>query len=252
MGPAARHGDRISTAARLTADAMLALAALLAVAATASAQRRAEPPVPAFTAGAFRGGPVDNPLFPLRPGMVWVLAVNEGGRPALDSITVTRETRLVAGVTAVVVHDRVLRGGVVAEDTYDWYAQDTSGTVWYLGEDTREFRNGRVASTSGSWEADVAGARAGILMMAHPKVGDAYRQEYRPGVAEDMGRVLSVDDTVTVPAGHFIHCVTTEDWSPLEPAVRERKTYCPGIGVVREMTVAGGRERSELLSVRRP
>jgi hypothetical protein len=101
----------------------------------------------------------------------------------------------------VVVRDRVVRGGTVLEDTDDWYAQDTLGAVWYLGEDTREFRGGRVVSTEGSWQAGVAGARAGVMMPAHPAVGESYRQEHRRGVAEDMGRVWSVDDTVTVPAG---------------------------------------------------
>jgi hypothetical protein len=246
--PAVR-GGRVASA---PAIALLVLATLALVAAPAGAQRPGEPPVPPFSAGAFRGGPVDNPLFPLRAGTVWVLSLDEGGRAALDSITVTADTRRVAGVTAVVVHDRVVRGGAVVEDTRDWYAQDTLGTVWYLGEDTREFHPGRPASTGGSWEAGVAGARAGILMLAHPAVGVAYRQEYRRGVAEDMGRVLSVGDTITVPAGHFTGCVTTEDWSPLEPAVREHKTYCPGVGVVRELTVSGGRERSELIAFRRP
>jgi hypothetical protein len=97
----------------------------------------------------------------------------------------------------------------------------------------------------------VAGARAGIIMPAQPRVGDSYRQEYRRGIAEDMGRVVSLGDTITVPAGHFTGCVTTEDWSPLEPAVREHKVYCPGVGVVRGTTSAGGRERSELVSVLR-
>lgn len=246
MDPGARSLSRCVPAAAL------AVAALALVPAVALAQQRAQPPVLTLSPGAFRGGPVDNPLFPLAPGTVWVLRVHEGGTESVDSITVTSETKRIAGVTAVVVHDRVVRGGAVVEDTYDWYAQDTLGTVWYLGEDTRAYRGGRVVSTEGSWEAGVAGARAGWIMMAHPAVGAAYRQEYRRGVAEDLGRVLSVDDTVTVPAGRFAHCVTTEDWSPLEPAVREHKTYCPGVGVVRELTVAGGRERSELVAIRWP
>jgi hypothetical protein len=226
--------------------------ALLLVILARQAQSQSVPPVPPFDSLAFRGGMVDNPLFPLRPGTVFVFEVKDDGRILADTIRVLRETKRVAGVTATIVHDRVSRAGVVVEDTYDWYAQNTSGTVWYLGEDTREYRDGKVVSTSGSWQAGVGGARAGIVMRAKPKVGDTYRQEYRKGVAEDMGRVVRVDDTLTVRAGRFAHCVSTDDWSPLEPKVKERKTYCRGVGLVREFLVSGGSERSELITVTRP
>jgi hypothetical protein len=154
-------------------------------------------------------------------------------------------------VQAVVVQDRVRRDGKIVEDTDDWYAQDTAGTVWYMGEATISYE-GKMPSLSGSWQHGVAGARAGIIMHARPVVGVAYRQEYRKGVAEDMGRVVSVDDTVSVPAGRYSGCITTEDWSPLEPEVLERKTYCRGIGVVREITTKGGSEVVELVVMRRP
>ena len=226
--------------------------ALLLVILAGNAQGQSVPPVLRFDSLAFRGGMVDNPLFPLRPGTVFVFEVKDDGRILTDTIRVLRETKRVAGVTATIVHDRVSRAGAVVEDTFDWYAQDTSGTVWYLGEDTREYRDGKVVSTGGSWQAGIGGARAGIVMRAKPKVGDSYRQEYRKGVAEDMGRVVSVDDTLTVRAGRFAQCVSTDDWSPLEPKVKERKTYCPGVGLVREFLLSGGSERSELVTVIRP
>ena len=224
----------------------------LLVATAAQAQRPAVPPVLRFDSLAFRGGPVDNPLFPLIPGTTFVLEVKDDGRIFADTIRVLHETKRIAGVIATIVHDRVSRAGVVVEDTYEWYAQDTSGTVWYLGEDTKEYRAGKVAGTGGSWQAGVAGARAGIIMPARATVGDTYRQEYRKGVAEDMGRVVSVTDSVSVRAGRFTGCVSTDDWSPLEPKVKERKTYCPGVGLVREYVVTGGSERSELVMVIRP
>lgn len=229
-------------------------ASLLAVVvvATANAQTGNLPPVLRFDSLAFRGGPVDNPLFPLRAGTIYVFEIKEDGATFVDTVRVLRETKRVAGVTATVVHDRVSRGGAIVEDTYDWYAQDTSGTVWYLGEDTKEYRGGKIVNTHGSWQAGVDGARAGIIMRAKPRVGDAYRQEYRKGVAEDAGRVVSVSDSLTVRAGRFTSCVTTDDWTPLEPNVRERKTYCPGVGLVRERVTSGGSERSELVSVIRP
>ena len=216
------------------------------------AARQQSAGVPRFDAGAFKGGPIDNPLFPLKPGAVYVFEVRDGKDVEVDTVTVTSDTKRIAGVTAVVVHDRVRSNGKLTEDTFDWYAQDTTGTVWYMGEDTKAYKLGRFASSSGSWEAGVKGAQAGVVMLANPRPGITYRQEYRKGVAEDMGKVVSLGDSVAVPAGRFTRCITTEDWSPLEPKVREHKTYCPGVGVVLERTIAGGNERSELVAMRTP
>lgn len=214
------------------------------------------PPPPAFDSLAFRGRVPQNPLFPLVPGTVSVLEVRDGGETFVDSIVVTGRTRQVAGVTATVVRDVVrragARAGTLVEETDDWYATDTAGTVWYLGEATREHHAGRPPSTSGSWEAGVGGARAGIIMRAHPRVGDVYRQEYRRGVAEDVGRVVRVGEAVAVRAGRYTGCVTTEDWSPLERGPHERKSYCPGVGLVREGTMTADGERSELVALHRP
>ncbi|HEY9229571.1 MAG TPA: hypothetical protein VIP11_23175 [Gemmatimonadaceae bacterium] len=207
------------------------------------------PESPRFDSLAFRRGAVDNPLFPLKPGTLYVFEIRDGDSVLADTVRVLHETRRIAGVTATVVHDRVSRRGAIVEDTFDWYAQDTLGNVWYLGEDTKEFRNGKLVSTLGSWRAGVAGARAGIIMKAKPRVGDTYRQEFREGVAEDIGRVVALNDSVIVRAGRFMNCVSTDDWSPLEPSVRERKTYCPGVGVVREYVINGGSERSELVAI---
>ena len=79
-------------------------------------------------------------------------------------------------------------GGDYVEVTKDWYAQDSDGNVWYLGEDTKEYENGKVASTAGSWEHGVDGAYAGIIIPADPKPGLEYRQEYYKGEAEDVAR----------------------------------------------------------------
>jgi hypothetical protein len=217
----------------------------------AHAQPSAAPAVPHFDPGAFRGAPITNQFFPLEPGTVYIYSVRDGARTSVDSVIVTRDTKRIGGVTAVVVRDVVRRGGTLIEETYDWYAQDTSGTVWYLGEATTSYE-GKKPSTNGSWEHGVAGASAGIIMHARPSFGAAYRQEYRKGVAEDMGRVISTNDIATVPAGRYRGCITTEDWSPLEPETMERKTYCPGVGVVREVTTKGGHEVVELVSIRRP
>jgi hypothetical protein len=151
------------------------------------------------------------------------------------------------GVTCMVVRDTVSTGGQVIEDTWDWYAQDVHGNVWYFGEDTKEFENGKVVSTEGTWEGGVGGARPGIVMLADPQVGLTYHQEYLKGVAEDMAQVLDLSTNATVPAGSYGHAVQTKEWTPLQPKVLENKYYVAGIGCVLEVTVKGGTDRVELV-----
>jgi hypothetical protein len=152
------------------------------------------------------------------------------------------------GVRCVVVHDVVKRNGRVAEDTYDWYAQDRDGNVWYFGEDTKEISAGGRVSTKGSWVGGVNNAQPGIIMPGNPKPGEPYRQEYAPGEAEDMGQVVSVGEAVTVPFGTFKDTVKTKDYSLLE-AGNEHKWYARGVGFVRS-TATGG-DTSELISMTR-
>jgi hypothetical protein len=185
---------------------------------------------------------VDNPYFPLRPGTIRVYELRAGKATVVDTVTVTRETKTILGVNAVMVRDRTYRDSVLIEDTFDWYAQDRKGNVWYLGEDTKEYRNGKVVSTAGSWEAGRDSAHAGIIMPAIPEVGMEYRQEYRAGVAEGMARVINLDAKVMALNETFTACLETEDWSPLERGVREKKVYAPGLGLVLRRTVAGGDE----------
>jgi hypothetical protein len=192
---------------------------------------------------------IDNPYLPMRPGSRWVYRETDtGGTVERVVVKVTRRTRRIAnGVTARVVRDTVTERGRLVEDTFDWYAQDRAGNVWYLGEDTTEYEDGRPVSKAGSWEAGVGGARAGIVMLARPRRGRGYRQENYPGEAEDRARVLSLDDQAGVPAGHFTNVLTTKDWNPLEPRVLEYKLYARGVGLVLAVHVSGGSGREELL-----
>jgi hypothetical protein len=187
---------------------------------------------------------VDNPLFPLTPGTLTTFA---GGDETIE-VRVTHDTRLILGVTCTVVRDTVTEGGTLIEDTYDWFAQDAEGNVWYMGEDTVEYEAGQPVSTAGSWEAGQDGAKPGRIMLASPQVGDRYRQEYYACEAEDEGEVLAVGESVTVPQGSHTGCVRTLDTTPLEPDVQEHKTYCPGVGVVLEVDLETG-TRTELTSI---
>jgi hypothetical protein len=205
------------------------------------------PYAPAFDPTAFVEG-VDNPYFPLPVGM---RLTYRGGDERIV-VEVLPETRVILGISATVVHDRVFTAGELTEDTFDWFAQDAAGNVWYLGERTEELERGRVTSTKGSWEAGVDGAQPGIVMLADPVVGETYRQEYLAGEAEDVARVLETGGSVTVRDTAYDATLVTQDWTPLEPDLIEHKTYAPGIGVVLEQLVEGGEERVELVQVERP
>lgn len=191
---------------------------------------------------------IDNPYWPMTPGARWVYRETDAeGAELRVEVTVTGDTREILGIDATVVHDVVTEDGRLKEDTYDWYAQDKWGNVWYMGEDTKEYEYGKVSSTEGSWEAGVDGAQAGIIVPSHPEPGMAYRQEHYEGHAEDGAEVLSVDERATVPYGSFDHVLMTRDYNLLEPKLLEHKFYAKGVGPVLAMTVAGGADREELL-----
>ena len=175
---------------------------------------------------------IDNPYLPLLVGSRWVYEGDSDGRPERIEVVVTDERRLIDGIVATVVRDTVYVDGERVEDTYDWFAQDREGNVWYLGEDSNDYEDGVNVSREGSWEHGVDGAVAGIVMPADPTVGDAYRQELLPGEAEDLGEVIRVDERITIGLGTYTEVIVTEDWTPLEPDVVENKWYAPGVGKI--------------------
>lgn len=195
---------------------------------------------------------IDNRYFPLIPGTGFhYRGVQEDGRtPQSDDMVVTQRTKVIEGVRATVVGDVVSSGGKQIERTFDWYAQDRFGNVWYMGEDTREVQGGRFVKANDSWEAGVNGAQPGIIMPGSPQPGGSYRQEYYPGHAEDQARVLGVGGPISVPFGSFGRTLVTEEAAPrIDPGVHERKYYVAGIGEVKDQTVSGNREQIELVRV---
>ena len=239
---------------------VLAIVALAAVVATA---------VPAFVSGASVrtpkgygsgneptfdpanfGSPVYNPYFPLDPGTRSILRGVKEGLTQTERSTVTDRTKQILGVTATVIRDVSLHHGRPLEATFDWYAADNDGNVWYLGEDTKEFdANGHVISTEGSWEAGVDGAVPGIIMLADPQVDDAYRQEFYAGHAEDQAWVVRTGGAFTVPYGTVHDVIRALEWTRLEPNVVVLKVFAPGLGIVYERTLSGSKEIAALVSV---
>lgn len=222
----------------------------------------AGPILPAFSPSNFTpGAAINNPYFPLVPGTTYRSAARTSDPDTgesgfeVDEDVVTSKTQDIGGVRARIVHARVFRDNVLIEDTTDWYAQDKSGNVWYLGEATSAFtydKNGKLINTdhSGSWLTGVHGAKPGYIMPAHPKVGFNYYQEFAPAdEAVDQAKIVSLDRTITVPAGHFTHVVRTLESTAAELGVFESKFYAPGVGPVlvqEDLDLATGRSLNKI------
>ena len=205
------------------------------------------PPMPPPSSFSAR---VDNPWFPLLRGTRWVYTGVKDGKPTRDLVKVTDQTKTIEGVPCVAVDDRLYMQGRLEERTTDWYSQDSRGNVWYFGENTAELdRHGHVTSTEGTWKAGVDGAKPGIYIPGHPRLGQTAQQEFLKGHAEDHFKVIGLFDTVA-PSGQA-NTLLTKEWTPLEPGVIDHKMYVRGIGNVLEQSQQGPDERNELVSIRR-
>lgn len=192
---------------------------------------------------------IDNRWFPLDPGTAYHFRGYSDQTRQTDDVVVTHRTKKVLGIACTVVRDTVSEHGTPVERTFDWYAQDTHGNVWYMGENSLERKNGRLVRASDSWQAGVNGGKPGIIMEGDPKPGDVYRQEYYPpGGGLDQARVIRIVASKRVPAGIYERTLSTIEWSPVEPQL-EKKYYAAGVGEIAEQVVAGGHERFELVRV---
>jgi hypothetical protein len=198
----------------------------------------------------FTAGRITNAWFPLKPGTRMVYRGTKDGKHLRDVFYVTHRTRTIQGVVCRSVRDLGYLDGVLSERTTDWYAQNKDGDVWYFGERTAELnRRGQVISRDGSWLAGRDGARPGIYITGHPRVGQTRRQEFYRGHAEDHFKVISVSAHVNVPLLSSRHAVETKEWTPLEPGVVDHKFYVRDVGVVSEQAVSGPNETARLVSV---
>ncbi len=196
---------------------------------------------------------IDNPYWPMRVGTHWVYAETDssGGRQRVD-VTVTDRTKMIRGIKARVVHDVVTEGGEIVENTFDWYAQDSGGSIWYLGEFTREYEDGEPVTTEGSFEYGVDGAQAGVVVPAEPVAGCGFRQEYYKGEAEDRARILTTRDDIKVEGTKYRTVMSTSDRVPTEPFVLEHKFYGEGVGPVLVAGISPSDAREVLLRVTGP
>lgn len=180
-----------------------------------------------------------NPYFILEPGYVLIMEGKEDGGHVLDIQTVLSETLVIDGVTVGIIEDRESKDGHLAEVTRDYYAISTrTNSVYYFGEDVDEYKNDKIAGHEGAWRSGVNGAKFGLIMPGLPLLGARYAQEVAPGVDLDRAVITAVDESVTTTAGTFIHCLKTTDSNAREPGSASDKVYAPGIGVVRDGSLA--------------
>jgi len=191
---------------------------------------------------------IDNPYFPLTPGTTFIYEGQSEAGLEHDEFAVTHNTRVILGVTCIEVRDTVMLNGELTEDTLDWFAQDKDGNIWYFGENTHELVDGLITTIDGTFTGGVDGAKPGIIMKAHPAIGDFYPQEFDLGNAEDFAEVVSLTESVAVPTGSFDHCLKTQETTPLETDLLENKYYAPGVGNVLTIDANTG-DRVELVTV---
>ena len=191
---------------------------------------------------------VNNRFFPLSPGMVSTLERTSDAGTVFVTGEVLRDTTVVMGVECVIVSEKVSSDGLVLEGSRDWYAQDSTGSVWHFGKAVETYEGDKIVSTAGSWEAGVDGALPGIVMKPDPRVGDVYVGRYLNGEAKDMAEVLALDATVEVPHGAFTGALKTREWSPLEPGVTRERYYVKDLGPVLVEQVEGGTGGEKLVS----
>jgi hypothetical protein len=191
---------------------------------------------------------VNNEYFPLQPGATYIYEGESAEGHEFDRFMVSRNTVNILGVECIEVIDLAYVDGELVERTRDWFAQDKDGNVWYFGEATQEIEDGQVVNTEGSWKAGVNGAQAGIVMLADPETGDTYRQEFAPGVAEDMAKVIGDEFRINAIYGNFDEVLKTKDFTPLEPGKFEHKFYAEGIGQILTINPLTG-QRTELVRI---
>ena len=198
---------------------------------------------------------IDNPYWPMAVGNRWVFSETDTtGTREKVVVEVVDETKMIAnGVEARVVRDTATEDGVPVEITDDWFAQDSDGNIWYLGEYVTNFEDGKPVDHEGSFETGVDGAEAGVVMPANPQAGMEYRQEYYAGEAEDQGAVVTVgEEQVQVPFGFYdTDVLMTRDLNPNEPKTQELKFYAPDIGPLLSIHTDGDGGRATLVSFER-
>jgi hypothetical protein len=179
-----------------------------------------------------------NNYFILEPGYQLVLKGQEDNKTIEMMVTVLNETKTVNGTNLGIVEEKSIEDGEIAEISRNYFGicKETKD-VFYFGEDTNWYKDGKIVSHEGTWQTGVDNAKPGMIMPGKPKVGLKYYQEHAPGLDEGRAEVVSINDTLDTPAGTFKQVLKTEETTPLEPDEKEYKLYALGIGLIQDNTL---------------
>lgn len=181
---------------------------------------------------------ITNPYLPLSALKQDILEGMEDGKKTRVERTAKPELHKTfkigdLSIEAFVVEDRAYEDGKLAEVAIDYFAQDDNGTVYYLGEEVDEYKDGKIISHDGSWMLGKDTPVPGVIMPAKPKVGDKFRSEDVSAEIGEIDEVISLSETVKVPAGTYKDCLKIKE--SLADGTTEYKYYAKGIGAIREM-----------------
>lgn len=187
-----------------------------------------------------------NPYFILEPGYQLVLEGQEGQRKIVLTVAVLDETHKVGNVETRVVEERETRDGALVEVSRNYFAIcKRTNDVFYFGETTDEYREGKIVGHAGAWEAGQDGALPGLMMPGTPLLGARFHQEVAPKIAMDRAEIVALNTSLTTPAGTFSNCLRVLETTPLERGEHEYKLYAPGVGLIQD-------EDLRLTTIKRP
>ncbi len=180
---------------------------------------------------------ITNPYLPLSKYRTCTLTGTEDGKHVrvVRRLLDRTEHFAVGGatVTAAVVEDRDYADGRLVERTLDYFAQADDGTVYYLGEDVDDYKNGKVTGHHGAWRYGRDTDKLGVAMPARPRVGTTWRNEDVPGITTESDRVVEKLAHVRIRGRTYGALIRVrESISP--EGETEYKLYARGTGVVRE------------------
>jgi hypothetical protein len=183
---------------------------------------------------------ITNPYFPLSSLKQDIVEGNDEDRPVRVERTRRAETKTFTvedqTVQAMTVEDRCFASGRLQEVAFKYFAQSDDGTVYFFGQDVDVYRSGKVVSHEGARLYGVHTKHLGIIVPAHPKVGDEFVSENVPGITREDDEIVSLTETVTVPAGTYKDCLKIrQDF----PGMTGYKYYAPHVGVIKEVIPGG-------------
>jgi len=181
----------------------------------------------------------------LVPGNNWDYESTTAAGLERTRVEVLLDERTFPEVAATTVETSVMLADVPLRDSTDWFAEDNTGAVWQFGKDACDYQNGECVSNAGSWEWSGGDARPGIVLPANPEVGKTpHYQVYWKDHVEDVGEVIAVGESVSVPGGDFKNCVKIRQTSNLDSTIEQIKYYCPIVGLT---LIEDGDVRVELM-----